>query len=189
MPDHPAKPTVPLVGMIVGLLTAGTLLAANSPEIGAIYFPGFHQDDHYDAWFGEGWNEWSLLATAPPRFAGHQVLRPNKGRFDEADPAVMAEQIDLAADHGIDAFIFDWYWYSGVRILQRPLEEGFLQAPNRSRLKFALMWANHDWRDVFPAPVDRDPTVLLPSRTSRGIFSGSWPTAASTTSASRTTGA
>jgi len=32
------------------------------------------------------------------------------------------------------------------------LEKGFLQAPNRNRLKFALMWANHDWADYFPAP-------------------------------------
>ena len=40
-------------------------------------------------------------------------------------------------------FLFDWYWYSGVKLMEEALENGFLKAPNRKRLKFALMWANH----------------------------------------------
>lgn len=96
------------------------------PDIVAIYFPGFHQDDHYDSWFGEGWNEWRLLAEAPTRFPGQRLLRPAWGAFDEADPGWMARQVALAADQGIDVFLFDWYWYSGVKLLHRPLEQGFL---------------------------------------------------------------
>jgi hypothetical protein len=76
----------------------------------------------------------------------------------------MRKQIDLAAAHGIDVFIFDWYWFSGVKILHRPLEEGFLKARNRKKLKYALMWANGDWRNVFPAPLDNKQTLWLPSR-------------------------
>lgn len=140
------------------------------PEVAAIYFPGFHQDQHYDAWFGEGWNEWRLLEQAKPRFPGHRFLRPKWGAFDEASPTWMAKQIALAADHHIDAFIFDWYWFSGVRMLERPLKEGFLQATNRSRLKYALMWANHDWRNWFPTPLDREPTLWLPSRVTAADF-------------------
>lgn len=139
-------------------------------EVAAIYFPGYHKDSHYDAWFGEGWNEWKLLLGAPPRFPGQRFFRPDWGPFDEADPHWMERQIALAADHSIDVFVFDWYWYSGVKILYRPLEEGFLRATNRTRLKFALMWANHDWRDVFPAPADNKATVYLPSQTSPTDF-------------------
>ena len=83
----------------------------------------------------------------------------------------MARQIDLAADHGVDVFLFDWYWYSGVRILERPIRDGFLQATNQGRLKFALMWANHDWRNYFPAPDAGEPPMLLPSRVTPRDFS------------------
>jgi hypothetical protein len=62
----------------------------------------------------------------------------------------MAQKIDAAADHGVDTFIFDWYWYNDGPFLQRGLDEGFLNAPNNDRLKFALMWANHDWIDIHP---------------------------------------
>jgi hypothetical protein len=145
--------------------TAGSASPAKDrPDLVAIYFPGYHQDDHYDAWFGEGWNEWQLLAQAPTRFPGHRLFRPAWGSFDEADPNWMARQVALAADHGLDVFLFDWYWYSGVQFLQRPLEQGFLRSTNQSRLKFALMWANHDWCNYFPAPKDSDPTLWLPSR-------------------------
>ncbi|MBI4658544.1 MAG: glycoside hydrolase family 99-like domain-containing protein [Verrucomicrobia bacterium] len=136
----------------------------DTPEIAAIYFPGFHRDRHMDQWLGEGFTEWKLLLDAKPRFPGHRLFRPEWGPFDEADPVWMERQIDLAAAHGIRVFVFDWYWYDGVKILYRPLEEGFLKARNRAKLKYALMWANHDWRNCFPAPLDNQQTVWLPSR-------------------------
>ena len=115
-------------------------------EVIVVYFPSWHQDEHYQDWYGNGFSEWDLLKSAQPLFEGHhQPKRPDWGCFDESDPAWMEKQIDLAADHGITTFMFDWYWYDGVKFLHRPLEEGFLQAKNRERLKFFLMWANHDW--------------------------------------------
>jgi len=66
----------------------------------------------------------------------------------------MAHKIDAAADHGLDAFIFDWYWYEDGPFLERCLNEGFLGAANNERLKFALMWANHDWTDIHPAALN-----------------------------------
>jgi hypothetical protein len=81
---------------------------------------------------------------SPPRFPGHhQPLRPSWGCFDESDPECSRREIDLGAHHGIDVFLFDWYWYSGVRLMEEALEKGFLKAPNRGRITFALMWANH----------------------------------------------
>lgn len=135
------------------------------PETVAIYCPLWHNYDHASSWKGEGWCEWELLRAATPRFAGHhQPLVPEWGCFDESDPAWAEREIDLAADHGIDVFLFDWYWYSGVRIMEEALERGFLQAPNRERLKFALMWANHDWADYFPPPFGEPWNWLLPQR-------------------------
>ena len=150
--------------------TTATASTPQRPDVVAIYFPGYHQDDHYDSWFGEGWNEWQLLAQAPVRFPGQRLLKPAWGPFDEANPGWMSKQVGLAAEHGIDVFLFDWYWYNGVKILYRPLEQAFLQATNQARLKFALMWANHDWRNYFPVPKDQEPAMLLPSRTSPRDF-------------------
>ena len=126
------------------------------PEVFAIYFPNYHRYPHNDAWYGEGWTEWELVKRTEPRFEGHhQPKMPSWGYFNEADPKWAAREIDLAADHGITGFLVDWYWYNGVQLMQEQLEQGFLCAPNRDRLKFALMWANHSWRDNFPAAVDK----------------------------------
>jgi hypothetical protein len=140
-------------------------MRASRPEIAAIYCPLWHRYDHMDSWHGAGWTEWELLKTAPRRFRGHyQPLRPSWGCFDESDPKWSTREIALAADHNIDVFIFDWYWYSGVRLMEEALEKGFRKAPNRRRLKFALMWANHNWADYFPAPYQKPWNSWLPLR-------------------------
>ena len=46
------------------------------------------------------------------------------------------------------------------------LEEGFLKAENRGDLKFALMWANHDWLDIHPAQRSRPCNVLATGKVS-----------------------
>jgi len=120
-------------------------------EVFAIYFPSWHPDRHYEQWYGKGFCEWELLKTTKPLFPGHnQPKEPLWGYFDESDPVWMAKQIDLAAGSGITGFMFDWYWYEGDQFLEKPLNEAFLNAPNRNRLKFFLMWANHSW-GMWPA--------------------------------------
>jgi len=132
-------------------------------EVSAFYFPNWHADSRTQKHHSHGWTEWELLKHATPRFEGHrQPIIPEWSYFDEADPAWMARQIDLAADHGITSFMFDWYYYNDGDFLERALHEGFLKAPNRNRLKFALMWANHDWTDIQPANHTNQPRVLLP---------------------------
>lgn len=119
-------------------------------QTAAYYFPNYHQDIRNEEWHGAGWTEWELMKCARPRFAGHRQPRvPAWGYEDESDPTVMSRKIDAAADYGLNAFVFDWYWYDGP-YLERALDEGFLKAPNRNRLSFALMWANHDWHDRHP---------------------------------------
>jgi len=71
----------------------------------------------------------------------------------------MARKIAAAADHGINAFIFDWsyndpdgsgsvepkpYGWDGSKYLHSALESGFPGAANNDRFKFAVMWCNHD---------------------------------------------
>lgn len=120
--------------------------------VACYYFPNYHTGDvRNELAKGRGWSEWELVKSARPRFPGHAQPRvPAWGYGDEKDPLVMARKIDAAAGHGVDVFIFDWYMYEDGPFLNRCLDEGFLGAPNSARLKFALMWANHDWMDIHP---------------------------------------
>lgn len=143
----------------------------NRPQVAAYYFPNYHVDPRNEKTHGAGWTEWELVRHAHPRFPGHRQPRvPAWGYEDEADPQVMARKIGAAADHGLDAFIFDWYWYDGGPFLQRGLENGFLQAANRDRLRFALMWANHDWVDLHPMKRGSTPLLLYPAAVTRQTF-------------------
>ncbi len=140
-------------------------------QVAAYYFPNYHQEPRNAAHYGPGWNEWALVRGATPRYAGHQQPKvPLWGYEDEADPAVFARKIDAAADHGVDCFLFDWYWHEEGMFLQRALEEGYLCAPNRDRVRFALMWANHDWVDIFPATAGKTPDLHYPGAVSLATF-------------------
>lgn len=78
--------------------------------------------------------------------------RPLWGCVDEADPRVMEQQIAAAADHGVNVFAYDWYYYDRRPIMESCLDKGFLGAVNRSRMRFYLMWANHDATHLWHYP-------------------------------------
>ncbi|RKN86328.1 glycoside hydrolase family 99-like domain-containing protein [Paenibacillus ginsengarvi] len=145
---------------------------ADTPiQVAAYYFPNYHPDERNAKWHGSDWTEWELVRAATPRYPGHaQPKVPLWGYEDESDPLVMEKKIDAASSHGIDAFLFDWYWYEDGPYLQRALEQGFLQAANNERLKFALMWANHDWQDIHPATRSRPYKTLAPGAVSKEAF-------------------
>lgn len=128
--------------------------------VAAYYFPGYHADPENDRYHGSGWTEWDLVQAARPRFPGHQQPKvPAWGYEDESDPVAMAKKISAAATSGVDAFLFDWYWHERGIFLERGLERGFLAAENSLDLKFALMWANHDWINIHPARRCCDPEL------------------------------
>lgn len=145
---------------------------SHSPyEVAVYYFPQYHPDARNSVWHGEGWTEWDILKAARPRYPGHhQPITPAWGYFNEADPEWSAREIDLAADHGITTFLYDWYWYDEKPFLHEALEQGFLVAPNNSRLKFALMWANHTWLNLYTTPFKQPPAILTDGRISLEAF-------------------
>ena len=121
-------------------------------QVGVYYFPNFHVDKRNETAHGTNWTEWELVKRAEPKFEGHKQPKiPLWGYEDESNPEVMAKKIETARNSKIDAFIFDWYWYEDGPFLNKALDEGFLGAKNTEQLKFALMWANHDWVDIHPA--------------------------------------
>jgi Glycosyltransferase WbsX len=133
----------------------------------AYYYPQWHVDATNVSMHGSGWTEWQLVRSARPRFAGHvQPKRPLWGAADESNSLVAGRAVDTALDHGIDGFIVDWYWYDNQPFLNLALDGGLLRAERMPEFRFALMWANHDWTDLYPAR-SHHPATLLPAPNSR----------------------
>jgi len=152
--------------------SAGEAAASPKITVASYYFGNYHPGDPRNTKMkGKDWSEWELVKAARPRFPGHQQPKvPLWGYADESDPKVMAQKIAAAADHGINAFIFDWYYYNDGPFLDRPIDLGFLQATNRHRLKFALMWANHDWQEIQPYKRGTPPKLLFPGKVAPATF-------------------
>ncbi len=131
-------------------------------------FPHFHRSAYNDRLYAPGWTEYILMRGCRPWFPGHNQPRaPMLGELDERLPSTWDVYLDLAKEHGVDAFIFDWYWYGGGPALHEALEEGFLGSERRDGVQFAVMWTNHPWAYWFPtagvAQSDQWPEVREPS--------------------------
>jgi hypothetical protein len=140
--------------------------------VAAYYFPNYHTGDpKNDLNMGVNWSEWELVVNAKPRFPGHQQPKtPLWGNVDEKDPKVMEMKIDAAVESGIDCFIFDWYMYEDGPFLNHCIDEGFLKAKNTGSIKFALMWANHDWVNIHPYKRGEPQKLLYPGKVSPERF-------------------
>ncbi len=105
------------------------------PEIACYHWSNWHPTPGNDEKRGKGWTEWEYLKRAIPRFPGHQQPKtPLWGYLDDSKVETIENQINTAADYGLDAFIFDWNYRGNTTAL-----ETFLTAPSRNRLKFGLM--------------------------------------------------
>lgn len=114
-------------------------------DIAAFVWPSYHPDDRAKVFWPDGIGEWQTVISNKAKFEGHEQPRyPLWGYINEADPYIAEMEINAAADHGVNVFIFDWYWYDGMPFLEGQLNDGYLKARNNDRVKFYLMWANHD---------------------------------------------
>lgn len=180
---------------ILLLLLLPFTLYANPPQkqkpatIGVYYFDGWsgknrHADDPSHPW----------AQNAPTHLTKRFVEE-----FPEREPVwgwrndsqeIMERQIDLAAENGVDFFLFCWYWkdnkgpinVKAIEELSLHTSMGlYLKAKNKHKVKFALLVANHQgfeilgkenwqeavkfWSQYFKDPqyitVDGKPLVVL----------------------------
>jgi hypothetical protein len=139
-----------IAGIFTALLPASAQNKNNEPQqkiydIAAFVWPSYHPDDRARVFWPDGIGEWQTVMSNKAKYPGHEQPRyPLWGYVNEADPYVMEMQIEAATRHGVNVFIYDWYWYDGMPFLEGCLNNGFLGAENNHKMKFYLMWANHD---------------------------------------------
>ena len=143
-------------------------------DVAAYIWPAYTGDEPRTRMFwGEGIGEWQSVKNSRPKENGyHWNRKPLWGYQNEADPAVMHDQIEEAVRHGVNVFIYDWYWYDNRPFLENCLNDGFLKADNRDKMKFYLMWANHDANHCWSIDLSEDygDTVIWNGAVDRSAF-------------------
>jgi len=151
------KSTIKLSALLLLVLLIGCSTGVNQPEqeakpakndyyVAAYIWPSCHDDSLGRAkLWADGTGEWEVIKKGNPRFGGHyQPRQPLWGYELDNDPKVVEKWIDAATDHGVNVFVYDWYWYEGGPYLESALNDGFLKARNNEKMQFYIMWANHD---------------------------------------------
>ena len=171
--------------LLAGTLALGTDAAAQKKkapaapqgpkyDVAAYLYPAYaYNDPRLRPFWTSGMGEWETVLTMQKRNPGHYWKRmPLWGPVNEADPAVMEMEVEQATRHGVNVFIFDWYWYDGRPFMETTLTDGFLKASNRDKMKFYLMWANHDVENYWDTRISQlgEKNVIWTGRIDRDEF-------------------
>lgn len=116
-----------------------------SYHVCAMVWPSCHDDSLGRTNWEQGIGEWEVIKKGTPRFEGHyQPKEPLWGYEMDNDPLVVEKWINTALAHGVNTFVYDWYWFDHYPYLESALNDGFLKAPSNEKMEFFIMWANHD---------------------------------------------
>ena len=112
----------------------------------ALYLPQYHEIKENNAWWGNGYTEWTSLKRGQVYIDGqYQPREPlDDNYYDLTDINVMKWQAELAKSHGIYGFCFYHYWFNGHQLMERPVDD--ILKSGEPDFPFALAWANETWK-------------------------------------------
>lgn len=121
-----------IVALILGVITF-LPASASDYKIGTFYYPGWKDKQAHNI----SPTPWEAIKKFPN-------LEPLLGWYDEGTDKVAQQHIDWMHEYGIDFVVYDWYWSKGNKVLLEHALASYMRAPNRDKVKFSLLWANHD---------------------------------------------
>ena len=139
-----------------------------------MYLPQFHRIAENDAWWGEGYTDWTAVKSADVLFEGHRqpVIPLNSNYYNLLEKDVMLWQADLMKRYGIDGQCFyHYYFQNGRMILEKPAEN--LLKWKDVYMPFCFCWAigswtrtwskfaGNAWTDRFETKVDENHRGIL----------------------------
>lgn len=155
------KVTAKAFGSATITVAAGSLKATCAvtvkPAIVGVYY--------FDGWAGNHRKvntpdePWTLNAPThlTKRLAEDFSFRKPVWGWRDDSQEIMEHQIDLAADNGVDFFLYCWYWQKNQGALDKeavakdPKHTSlglYLKAKNKKRLQYCLLIANHDGAEI-----------------------------------------
>ena len=118
--------------MLILLAVGGIPALAHDYKIGVYYYPGWSP-------YTKGAQEpdpWLAIKRYPER-------EPLLGWYHDGRCETLDRQLGWMAEFGIDFVTFDWYW-ENARPAPETAVRAYLQSRERERVRYALLWANHN---------------------------------------------
>lgn len=111
----------------------------------AWYLPQFYEMEVNNTYHGTGFTEWTSSTRAIPLFKGHYQphLPYDVGFYNLTNLEALQRQVELANMYGVYGFCFDYYWFSGERTMEKPIEL-FLENKELS-INFCMNWCTENW--------------------------------------------
>lgn len=121
--------------LLMVLADIGYAAQLNDYSLGVYYFPGWKYGVEGNPKYNV--DPWAPIKAFPER-------EPLLGWYPEGDQAVMDQQLKWMSDYGINFVVFDWYWSRKDYPLLEHALNAYLKSPERSKVKFTILWANHN---------------------------------------------
>lgn len=124
-------------------------LQPNDTKVIAYYLPQFHQMEINNKFHGQGFTEWTNTSRALPLFTGHYQphIPYDVGYYDLNNIEALQRQIYLAKRYGVYGFCFHYYWFSGEKIMEKPIN--LLLQHKELEMPFCVSWATENWTSIW----------------------------------------